>query len=648
MVKGAVTPTATGVQFEEGYIFKNNRSITSIPDLALTEFVANSWDAGSYNVWITIPDEDGEVISIEDDGTGMTDEEFRQCWMTLNYDRQKRQGKVVIFPQGVESYKRIAYGRNGVGRHGMLCFADSYTVETWTNGTCSKYDIAVSSGMEPYAITYSKSYPKNGHGTKISTYVKRHLPNALDMTDIISARFLYDPKFSVRINNKEVDLLSHRGLYDQKDVELENDIKLHLIIIDSTKTSIKSQQHGIAFWVCGRLVGQPSWTLGNFQFLDGRFRAAKRYTLIVQTEDLIDEVLPDWTGFIDSIRIRSIYFQLKKHVDEFLASVMSDQVEELQLDVIRDTRDQLETLEPYGKRDISVFIETVTAKNPVVNPDFLKIAVEAMISIEKARHGEQLLLQLSQMSPDDIDKLSVLLNSWDIDDVLAVLNEIDKRIVVVEAIKRIFEDAKTDELHTLHPLVLNARWLFGHEYDSPMFTSNSSLATVVKQLFKDNEYDLSELENPRRRPDIVCLKKYSLKAVCTDRPDQSAGGVMKPDQILIIELKRGGFEINAEEVRQAAYYVRQIKKSATIHSSANITAYVVGAVIGDIDVYNTSESGIVHVVTYGQLVDTANRRLFRLRDQLKEHYDSLGDESIVEKALKEPKQQSMDLSSVSK
>lgn len=93
---------------------------------------------------------------------------------------------------------------------------------------------------------------------------------------------------------------------------------------------------------------------------------------------------------------------------------------------------------------------------------------------------------------------------------------------------------------------------------------------------------------------------------------------------------------------------RQIKKSAAIHNSANITAYVVGAAIGEIDVYNTSESGTVHVVTYGQLVDTASTRLFRLRDQLKEHYDSLGDESIVEKALKEPKQQSMDLTSVSK
>lgn len=114
-----------GVQLWEGYSFKNNRSIISIPDLALTEFVANAWDAGSYNVWIIIHEEDGEVMPIEDDGTGMADEEFRQRWMTLNYDRQKFQGKVVVFPTSVESYKRITYGRNGIARHGMLCIADN-------------------------------------------------------------------------------------------------------------------------------------------------------------------------------------------------------------------------------------------------------------------------------------------------------------------------------------------------------------------------------------------------------------------------------------------------------------------------------------------------------------------------------------------
>ena len=110
------------IKFEEDYIFRNNRSITFSPDIALTELVANAWDVGALTVDITIPIEDESYISITDDGCGMLEDEFMKHWMTLNYNRAKHQGKEVTFPPDmkIENKKRIAYGRNGVGRHGML------------------------------------------------------------------------------------------------------------------------------------------------------------------------------------------------------------------------------------------------------------------------------------------------------------------------------------------------------------------------------------------------------------------------------------------------------------------------------------------------------------------------------------------------
>ena len=64
------------VLFEEHYIFRNYKSITSNNDVALTEFVANAWDAGAHNVNITIPYNEHEQIVVEDDGTGMSDEDI--------------------------------------------------------------------------------------------------------------------------------------------------------------------------------------------------------------------------------------------------------------------------------------------------------------------------------------------------------------------------------------------------------------------------------------------------------------------------------------------------------------------------------------------------------------------------------------------
>ncbi len=625
----------SGVYFEENYIFRNNKSITSNNDIALTEFVANAWDAGAHNVSITIPyEEHGEII-VEDDGTGMSDDEFRSRWMTLNYDRQKRQGKEVTFPPDTDATKRIAYGRNGIGRHGMLCFADNYTVETWKDGKCNIYDIAVSHGAAPFIIHRHVTEERAGHGTKIRTFVQRHLPDANTMTNILSARFLYDPKFNVKINGRKIDLSQHKGVVFQKEFTTNAKATLSMIVIDSEKTAAKSQQHGIAFWVSGRLIGQPSWSYGKITFLDGRFKAAKRYTIIIKTDDLIDEVLPDWSGFSDSTNMTSHYQSIKCEVDAFIKSVMKEHISEVRMDVIHNVKDDLETLNITGQRNVSAFIERVTEDNPVITPDYLQSAVGAMISIEKAKKGEILLSQLAQMSADQIDKLADILSTWDVDEIATVIGEIDKRIVVVEAIQRIYSDKATEELHTLHPLVLNSRWLFGAQYDSPMFVSNSALTTVVKELFKDDDYDLDVIENPRRRPDIICLKQYSLKAVCTDRIDTAAGEIMKPDQILIVEVKRGGFEITSEEVAQVEYYVRQIRKSAVLHSSATIDAYVVGAKLGDIDSEKETSSGRIHAVTYGHLVETATSKLFRLRQRLQEHYNALGQESIVEQALKE-------------
>ncbi|MGN0182954.1 MAG: ATP-binding protein, partial [Candidatus Ornithomonoglobus sp.] len=241
-----------------------------------------------------------------------------------------------------------------------------------------------------------------------------------------------------------------------KDIQLAHSVKAKLMIVDSTQTASKSQQHGVAFWVAGRLVGKPSWSYGNTTFLDGRLKPAKRYTVIIQSDDLINEVLPDWTGFIASHLMSSVYSAVKNEVDEFMKSIMVDQIRELRQDVINDSLDDLEELSLTGKRDISNFLENVTERNPIISQEFLKAAVDALIITEKTKNGATLLSQLSQLNAEKIDTLSDLLSTWDVNDIASVLNEVDKRILVIEAIEKLYRDPKTDELHVLHPLVLNA------------------------------------------------------------------------------------------------------------------------------------------------------------------------------------------------
>ncbi|MFZ2629495.1 MAG: ATP-binding protein, partial [Rugosibacter sp.] len=130
---------AFGSLFEEDYLLRTLGRIAHDPDVALTELVANAWDAGASFVDITIPPEKQNTLVVSDDGHGMSAAQFKSRWMTLAYDRVKHQSQNVEFPPERTHWRRRAYGRNGVGRHGMLCFADRYEVETWREGKGAQF-----------------------------------------------------------------------------------------------------------------------------------------------------------------------------------------------------------------------------------------------------------------------------------------------------------------------------------------------------------------------------------------------------------------------------------------------------------------------------------------------------------------------------
>lgn len=148
--------------FEEDYILRSLGSIVTQPDIALTELVANAWDAGASHVDIRIPDDINHVLSIEDDGTGMTEDEFQSRWMKLRYNRLANQSKRVIFPPNVNG-KRTAFGRNGVGRHGLFCFGDSYRVLTRKDGYEHIFTIKPNVQAQPFAVTNKETTKSSIH-----------------------------------------------------------------------------------------------------------------------------------------------------------------------------------------------------------------------------------------------------------------------------------------------------------------------------------------------------------------------------------------------------------------------------------------------------------------------------------------------------
>jgi hypothetical protein len=633
----AKSHTGQGCLFEQDFLRRTLGAIANAPEVALTELVANAWDAGATKVQIVVPEEIDEFLVIEDNGTGMTAADFRRKWMTLGYDRIKHQGGWAEFPSDRSHLKRPAYGRNGVGRHGMLCFASEYEVITRRDGTLSTFLVEATSGKDPFRIVKHTIGTDSGHGTVLKARVTRNLPPVERVTSVLSARFLHDPQFSVSVNGKSVPLAEHQGLVNQKSLKFSNGCTAEAYFVDSTRAARTTQYQGVAFWVGGRLVGDPGWAAHGKVFLDGRTRIAKRYTVIVRSDDLFDEVLPDWTGFKKSDRVDALLNVVADYVQEVFGQLSSDRVQETTETVLREHIADIRTLRSSAKIEIEEFVTSVTKSQPTIQSESLSAAVRAVIDLEKTRMGSALLDKIVRLSDEDVAGLDRLLSEWTVRDAITVLDELDRRLSVIVAIEKLSADSKVDELHALHPLVTESRWLFGLDFDTPEFVANVSLTTAMREIFKKRLIG-GEIENPRKRTDLIVLGDATVSGVATERIEESRFPTMS--QVLLVELKRGGAEITRENMHQATDYVEDFLRSGLIDGEPQFRVFVVGHTVSD-KVEPQRDLGTrarVEVATYGQLIRLANRRLFRLKERLASRYEQVTGSDMLNRILAEPEQ----------
>ncbi|MBP2133985.1 hypothetical protein J2128_001951 [Methanomicrobium sp. W14] len=621
--------------FEENYLVRTLGQLVKRPDLALTELVANAWDAGASKVMITIPKNEGELLVVEDDGTGLTPEEFRKRWMTLGYNRIAHQGKEVIFPPGREE-KRKAYGKNGIGRHGMLCFNDEYTVITCSKGTKTIFTITTSNEEHPFIIKNEKKEVSDKHGTRLEVSVIQNLPKTNFIIDTISARFLHDPKFTITINGNTATLEKHPGIIKSVKLEINKDISLEIFLLESGIAHSKILYQGIAFWQDNRLVGDPSWILGKNQVIDGRTKFAKKYSVIIKTNDLSEYVKEDWSGFIKNSEMDHIYEKVAEQIHNWFFEISSEYVSDTRDKVYDEYSDKISNLSRQGKYEVDEFINHIAADTYTIPLNTQSKIFGAFINLESSRSGKELLQKLSVMAEEDIDDLNRLLEQWTVKDALSVLDEIDRRISVIEAIDKLSGDKDVDELHVLHPLITEARWIFGPEFDSPEYTSNKSIKTAVKTIFKTDTKDL-KIPNLQKRPDLVLLSDSTFSITGTQILNDKTN-LYETNRLLIIELKKGKSRLKRKERSQALDYAEDFIGLKSLIGNPFIKIFLVGHII-DEELTTSSQDlnrdnvmrGTLTITTYSQLIDTATKRLFRLREHLEERYEDISGQELAAK-----------------
>lgn len=592
----------------------------SDPVVALVELVANAWDAGSRKVEIKWPIHEGDSLVVGDNGEGMSRDEFRTRWGHLSYNRLKNQGATVTIKIDDTERQRKVFGRNGIGRFASFCFGEKYEVTTTKAGVTCKFSVR-KGNSKPLDIDDLPCEAASNSGTiiEVRNVAGIQLPAETIRTEL-GRRFLTDPAFQVWVNSVPIAFsdIEAKGL-EMMTVKIPSiNQSITIKIIDAQRTDPTGRQHGVAWHVLGRLVGECGWKDPEQRSLiDGRRVEAKRFTFIVEA-DMLQEagaVKPDWSGFEeDNDTFLAVNAAVQSAITQRLLAVTKEKREETTANVKRSLRPQMAQMTPLRREKVQNFVERIAEVCPSLSENELKSVAGVLAKMEVATTQYGLLHKLRDLTSDQIDDLHTILEEWTIDMAKVVLDEIRNRMQLIEELREKTAKATTLEVQELQPLFLRGLWIFGPEFETIHYTANEGMTAVIQDLF-----GRTGMKGSRNRPDFAILPNSTLGLYSYPEYDEE-GGEIGPAKLVVVELKAPSVPISDTEKAQCWKYVRELIEKGILPQRTNVQGFVLGKTVNPIDRGTSKYSDDRVKITpldFTTILQRADSRLLKLRDQIK-------------------------------
>ncbi|WP_347865446.1 hypothetical protein [Bilophila wadsworthia] len=372
--------------------------------------------------------------------------------------------------------------------------------------------------------------------------------------------------------------------------------------------------HGVAWHVNNRLVGDCSWKYGEDNFLDGRYKAAKRFIFIVKSDFLANAVLPDWTGFnTDNDDYKKTFEVVLEFIKETVLKISKSERDETFNELKRVNREKISKMSMIGVEKWEKFIHSVQADCPTIKDRDLHQLAGILANLEVSQNQYALLHKLSEMQPGQLDELHTVLDEWTLDMAKIVLDELKNRLSLLSKLKEKVFDAGADEVQELQPLFHQGLWIFGPEYETIEFTSNQGMTKVIQQLFQADEL------GSRNRPDFAILPDSTVGLYYYPHYDEE-GGEYGAARLTIVELKRSGIAIGEDQKAQCWKYIKELYSKGLINESSKVTCFVLGSTIESQETHARKEKDdrvVIKPLDYNNVITRATTRLHRLYDRVK-------------------------------
>lgn len=499
---------------------------------ALKELVDNAWDADAEVVRIFLPREvTSDPILIEDDGTGMTEQELREEYLFIANDRRSRKGEVT------PGKRRRVKGRKGIGKFAGLISGSTMVVETRAMGKRTRLQVrkedllGVKQELEhvdlPIQVT---ACGRTEHGTTIvlsDLNQNLNFPSDEKLRQLLIRDYGRERDFSIEVNGQKLSIEDIPGETITKTVELPTVGLVTLKFAVSTdKKPLK--QAGIAVRVGGKLIGRPT-VLGLDADEEIPGKLLKKVYGEIEADGLAEEVTADWGAIIENSKgyqemVAWAAAQLKEKVGDTFRNEVNLQKARLKKQVQERLARLPENRRPAAEHAINKVLKRFYGENE----DRISTVVGLMLDAFERDEYWVVLQKIDDSTRADMARLADILGEFGLVDLAIIGNQARGRLRFLDEL-----DALASSPHTVegqvHKAIEDNLWILGAEY--VLLASNQTLRRVVEQ-WSDKRFAGSRA---RKRPDLLLAQELRHRYV-------------------LIEFKRPSHALGREDEAQVAQY----------------------------------------------------------------------------------------------
>jgi hypothetical protein len=499
---------------------------------ALKELVDNAWDADADNVSITLPEVmSGDQITVEDDGTGMTDVEVKEEYLKVGRDRRLK-------GETTAGKRRRVKGHKGIGKFAGLVVADEMTVTTFTRGSVTKLTIprkqlreAVSLDLERVELPMSVAEcDPTAKGTVVSlTALNQRLsfPQAERVKELLVLEYGREPDFNIKINGEILGPSDVPGEGHTESTSLPDAgaVRLFFKVTDQKHSARKA---GIAIRVEGKIVGNPT-VFGLEEDEEIPKGLLRRVYGELEADGLYSDVTAGWNAIIETSKAY-------QQVEEFVRPIVKAKLKEvfkrdfalhrgrLQQEIDRRLSKMPEHRRAYAHK----LVQRVITKLYEDKQERIEPVVSVLLDALERDEYWYVLKALDDAPHSDVQILAETLEHFGIVEIALIGRRAQGRLKYLDHLQVLCNNAKTLE-QQMHKALEQSLWVLGAEFD--ILCSNQSLRTAVEN-YSDNKF---KGRSAHKRPDLVLLSGVD-------------------GRHLLIEFKRPSHTIRREDQAQAESY----------------------------------------------------------------------------------------------